>query len=258
VKLDGRVVISGGLGALGRAMAARVVEGGAHAVLLGRRTPSAVAAEVRAIGDARSVSYVQAPADDVDAVGAVFHDVSDLRGAIANAGVTHPQPALSVTRAAWDETVQVNLTGTLWFASAAASRMVKDGGGSLVLVSSWAQQVPDHGNLAYAVTKAGVRMLGRQLALELGPRGLRVNTLVVGIVDAGMARRHMETDPAYAARAVRAVPLGRFGTAEDVANAAAWLVSDESAYVTGSDLVVDGGAMLFRRDQPGDDEEVRA
>jgi NAD(P)-dependent dehydrogenase (short-subunit alcohol dehydrogenase family) len=228
-------------------MAATVIERGAHVVLLGRRRPAEVASEVRAVGEARCVSYVQAPAEEPEAVEAVFAGMTDLRAAIANAGVTRPQAALAVTREAWEETMRVNVDGTWRFARAAASRMVANGGGSLVLVSSWAQEVPDVGNLAYSASKAAVRMMGRSLALELGPGGVRVNQLVVGIVDAGMARRHMELDRAYAARAVRSVPLGRLATAEDVARGAAWLCSDESAYVTGTDLVIDGGAMLFRR-----------
>jgi NAD(P)-dependent dehydrogenase (short-subunit alcohol dehydrogenase family) len=91
-------------------------------------------------------------------------------------------------------------------------------------------------------------MLTRTMALELGAFGIRVNNLAPGIVAAGMAHRQISVDPAYASRAVKAVPLDRFQTAKEVAMSAAFLLSCEASYITGSDLLADGGASLLRRD----------
>jgi NAD(P)-dependent dehydrogenase (short-subunit alcohol dehydrogenase family) len=89
-------------------------------------------------------------------------------------------------------------------------------------------------------------MLARSMARELAPHGIRVNVVAPGIVFAGMARRQYETDPAYARRASVVVPLGELGTAEQVAKATAFLCSPDAAYMTGSVLLVDGGASLFQ------------
>ena len=98
----------------------------------------------------------------------------------------------------------------------------------------------------YCVSKAGVRMLARSMARELAAHRIRVNVVAPGIVHAGMARRQYETDPAYARRASVVIPLGEMGTAEQVAQAVAFLCSPQAAYMTGSVLLVDGGASLFQ------------
>jgi NAD(P)-dependent dehydrogenase (short-subunit alcohol dehydrogenase family) len=98
---------------------------------------------------------------------------------------------------------------------------------------------------AYSASKAAVRMLARSMALELAPHRILVNVLTPGIVDAGTARRQRLTEPQYAARAARVIPLGEMQTAEQVARAAAFLCSDGADYMTGADLLVDGGCSLF-------------
>ena len=125
--------------------------------------------------------------------------------------------------------------------------MVERGRPGLVLFTgSWVGEIPWPEIAAYSVTKAGVRMLARSMARELSPNGIRVNVVAPGIVFAGMARRQYETDPSYARRASVVVPLGELGTAEQIAKATAFLCSPDAAYMTGSVLLVDGGASLFQ------------
>jgi NAD(P)-dependent dehydrogenase (short-subunit alcohol dehydrogenase family) len=127
--------------------------------------------------------------------------------------------------------------------------MISRGRAGLVLFTgSWVGEIPWPEISAYCVSKAGVRMLARSMARELAAHRIRVNVIAPGIVFAGMARRQYETDPGYARRASVVVPLGELGTAEQIAQATAFLCSPEAAYMTGSVLLVDGGASLFQFD----------
>ena len=118
--------------------------------------------------------------------------------------------------------------------------------GKIIFTGSWVGEIPWPEISAYSVSKAGVRMLARAMARELAGRGIRVNVVAPGIVMAGMARRQYETDPDYARRASVVIPLGEFGTVEQVAKATAFLCSPDGDYATGSVLLVDGGASLFQ------------
>ena len=102
---------------------------------------------------------------------------------------------------------------------------------------------------AYAVSKAGVNMLMRQMARELAPHGIRVNAVAPGIVNAGLAGRQLEQEPRYAERVAKVIPLGAPGTPEDVASAVLYLASAESQYMTGAVLTIDGGCSLFQFDK---------
>jgi NAD(P)-dependent dehydrogenase (short-subunit alcohol dehydrogenase family) len=248
-RLGGTVAISGGLGGLGSAIAADALARGAQVVLLGRREPGDVAAEVARLGTDERVRYRRHEATSAASNAEVLSDLDDLSGVVVNAGIYRGAPFLELSERDFTDTIDVNVTGSFLLAQAAARRMVELGRpGSIVLVSSWAQDVPDYGSTAYCVSKGGLRMLSRVMALELGKYGIRVNTFSPGIVAAGMAGRQIRTDAEYASRARRTVPLDRFQTAEEVAEGIGFLLSDESSYFTGSDLRADGGASLFRRD----------
>jgi NAD(P)-dependent dehydrogenase (short-subunit alcohol dehydrogenase family) len=245
--ISGTVVISGGLGGLGRAMALQALTYGASVRLLGRRTPSDAATDVAELGYPERVSYVQADAADAAAVDAAFADLDNLTAVIANAGVNQTAPFLQIRATDWDEIMRVNVTGTFLFCHAAARRLVSlSHGGVIVIVGSWVQSVPDQDNAAYCTSKAAIEMLGRCMALELAEYGIRVNTLAPGIVDAGMAKRRIDADPAFARQASTAIPLNRLQTPQEVARLALWLSSSEALYITGTTLLADGGAHLAR------------
>jgi NAD(P)-dependent dehydrogenase (short-subunit alcohol dehydrogenase family) len=247
-------LVTGGIGDIGAAIGRRLAGDGFHVTLLDRRDASdgarasaAVAEAARVAGD--RVVYAQADVTDRGALDRVVESLPRLDVAVANAGVVVSAPFLEITEAQWRTHLDVNLTGAFHTAQSAAARMVRDGvAGLLLFTGSWVGRVPWPEITAYTTTKAGLEMLARQAARELAPYGIRANVVAPGIVRAGLAKRQLETEPQYAARAARVVPLGELQTADQVAGAVAFLCSPDAAYMTGSTLLVDGGASLFAFD----------
>lgn len=246
--LNGSVAISGGNGGLGLAIATGILERGGKVVLLGRRPHSEVRSAVESLGPPDRVEYRRHEALDAVSTAEAIADIDDLRGAVVNAAIFRGAPFLSMTESDFADTINVNVTGSFLFAQSAARRLVELGGGSIVIISSWAQDVPDYGSAAYCASKGALRMLMKVMALELAQHDVRVNSFCPGIVEVGMAGRQMQTDDEYRERAKLAVPLNRYQSGRDVADGVCYLLSDEAAYLTGSSVVADGGASLFRRD----------
>ncbi len=141
----------------------------------------------------------------------------------------------------WEKVLAVNLTGVMLTNRAVAQRMIEQGGGgAIVNISSGAAKIPMPGSAEYSVSKTGVWMLTRCLALELAPHGIRVNTVAPGVIDTPMALG-LSQDESRRAAFERIVPLGRLGEAEDIAEATLFLLSDHSSYITGQILHPDGG-----------------
>jgi len=230
------IAITGAAGDIGFAMARELTERGARVTVIDK-----------APAEQADWDYVQADVVDREAVDAALGAIDPLDVAIGNAGIVESAPFLEVTPEQWRAHLDVNLTGCFNVGQAAARLMVERGRpGRILFTGSWVGEVPWPDIAAYCVSKAGVRMLARSMARELAEHGIRVNVVAPGIVWAGMARRQFETDPAYARRASGVVPLGEFGTPEQVAKAAAFLCSPDADYITGATLLVDGGASLFR------------
>jgi NAD(P)-dependent dehydrogenase (short-subunit alcohol dehydrogenase family) len=161
---------------------------------------------------------------------------------VNNAGIVRFGPLIEQSVQDFKDTVNINLIGTYIVAREAAVRMKLAGGGHIINLTSINSITPAPGAGAYPATKAGVKQMTRQLAIELGDANIRVNAIAPGFIDAGMSA------PIYADDKVRqkrggAVPLGRLGTAEDVASAALFLDSEGGSYINGHELVVDGGVV---------------
>jgi glucose 1-dehydrogenase len=136
--------------------------------------------------------------------------------------------------------IGVDLRGPFLVTQVAARQMVKQGGGVIVNVSSVHEDIPFPGYTAYCAAKGGLRMMARNLAVELAPQKIRVNNIAPGAIATPINQRVLD-DPEAMRNAVSEIPWGRFGRPEEVAAVAVFLASDESEYVTGSTYYVDGG-----------------
>lgn len=177
----------------------------------------------------------------VDRAAAAFGGLDILVG---NAGVVYGTKVLDITRAEYDEVLDVNLRGNFNMAQAAVPHLRKRGGGAIVLVSSIAGQAGGglFGTSHYAAAKSGIFGLAKALARELAPDNIRANAVAPGTIDNDFTRGRMT--PAHKAEIAKKVPLGRLGTPEDIANACLFLASDMSSYVTGTVLSVNGGLLI--------------
>jgi NAD(P)-dependent dehydrogenase (short-subunit alcohol dehydrogenase family) len=165
-----------------------------------------------------------------------------LDGMVCAAAVMHPQDgdALQVDAEAWEQTLQSNLTGAL-LSSRAAVALMADGGGSIVHLSSTVAHLGSaDAQLAYTASKGGIVALARELAVAYAPKGIRVNLVSPGLISTPLTR-HLVSDQDALQRRLAHIPLHRLGEAEEVAESALWLLSRASRYVTGAEILVDGG-----------------
>jgi len=167
-------------------------------------------------------------------------ELGALSGAFNAAGISSVAPIAETSDELWQRLIRVNLTGTFHVARAAARTLTANGGGSLVCTASELSLVGQAGYTAYTATKGGVLSMMRSLAAELAPAGVRVNALSPGTTDTPMLAAEFANEEERA-RDEASVPLGRFALPEEIAAAALWLLGPESSYVTGTNLVVDGG-----------------
>jgi NAD(P)-dependent dehydrogenase (short-subunit alcohol dehydrogenase family) len=160
---------------------------------------------------------------------------------VNNAGIVRFGPLLGLGADDWRAVLDVNLTGTFLVARATARRWVAAGRpGSIVNVTSMNGVAAGPNAGAYGSSKAGIALLTSQMALEWGPHGIRVNAVAPGLIDAGMSEP-IYADPATRHARESKVPLGRLGTADDIARVVLFLASDDAAYITGQNVLVDGG-----------------
>lgn len=246
--LTGRVaVVTGGSTGVGRGIAIALAEAGA-AVVVGYHHDADGAAETCAQITAAGGQAIPHAADIATPDGAqtLVSAAVDTWGRLdvmsCHAGVTSWGPFLEVTPASLDAVVATNIRGTFFSAQAAARRMVEQGSGGRLLLTASVTGVRAIANLsAYAMTRAAVQALARNLAVELGPHGITANALVVGpIVNA----RNLADDPDYAARWGSILPVGRAGEPADVGAVAAFLATDASGFITGASIPVDGGWIM--------------
>ena len=243
-KLAGKIaVITGGNSGIGLATAKRFVEEGAYVVITGRREKELKEAAAL-IG--RNVTTVVGDVTRLEDLDRLFAVVKEKHGHIdvlfANAGWGEVAPLETATEAHFDKTFDLNVKGT-FFTAQKALPLFKDGG-SIILTSSVANVRGDLAFTAYAASKAAVRCFARGWTMELKNRKIRVNSMSPGPIETpaldkvGLPPEQVEQ---AVAQFVTQVPLGRRGKPEEIASAVVFLASDESSYITGVDLAVDGG-----------------
>jgi NAD(P)-dependent dehydrogenase (short-subunit alcohol dehydrogenase family) len=248
-------LVTGGIGDLGNEMALHLAQAGAAVAIWDLPGEPEAGERIQRVAAAGNpVLYHQVDVRDRAAVdGALEKLVAEL-GSIdivcANAGIVESTPFLEITQENWQRHLDINLTGVFNVAQSAARTMVANGtAGRIIMTSSWVSEIPWPEITAYTVSKAGVNMLVKQMARELAKFGIRVNAIAPGIVKAGLAGRQLREEPAYAARVARVIPLGEPGTPVEIAQAVIYLASPQTAYMTGSILLLDGGCSLFQFDQ---------
>ncbi|WP_395541389.1 SDR family NAD(P)-dependent oxidoreductase [Neotabrizicola sp. sgz301269] len=233
-----RAVITGAGGGIGQVLARGFAAEGAQVVLLDRDLDRSapLAAELGGLAlicDLADPDSVAGAADRVEAEGGA--DVL-----VNAAAILRPGALDAVSTADWSAMLAVNLTGYLTAAQAFGRGMLARGRGSLVHIASIAGSQPQPASGAYSASKAATLMMSRQLAQEWGPRGVRSNCVSPGLVMTPMSAAFY-ADPDVKARREAMVPLRRIATPQDMADVALFLASDRAGYVTGQDIVVDGG-----------------
>ena len=242
--LTGKVaLVTGGSRGIGAATARRLASDGATVALSYNASPDAAQAVVDEIAAAGGTAQAyESDAADAHAgaelVRRVVEDHGGLDILVNNAGVYRTAPVHEVTDADYDANIDVNLRGTFVTMREAAGRL-RDGG-RIVNVGSVVGKVGMPGHSVYGASKAGVAVLAKAVAKEVGARGITVNTVHPGPIDTDMNPADPSQNP-YAETMAGMTALGRYGTAEEIAGAVAFFASDDASYVTGAELTVDGG-----------------
>lgn len=246
--LSGRVVlVTGASSGLGARFSQVAAANGASVVLVGRRGNRIddLRAKIarnggRALALTVDVTDTMAMISAYDAAEAEFGTVDVL---VANAGVGSSGPPSQISTAVWQRVMETNLDAVLWWSQEAARRLVAAGKrGSIITISSIAGLLVPGGLSAYGVSKAAVISLTKLLAQELGPKGIRVNSIAPGWITSEMTAEYLQSEDGIANTS--ALPLGRHGEPEDLDGPFLLLASDAGRHMTGTTLVVDGGDLV--------------
>lgn len=244
-ELGGRViVVTGGASGIGLAVARAAAQQGARVAVIDSSPESAQAAlaDLRRAGveavvevlDVRDEGACEAATDRIERA------LGPIDGVAACAGISRPEPSEIMSAETWDAVIGINLSGVFHSIRPAARRMIGRRRGAIVTIASTDALGGHAARAHYAASKHGVVGLTRSLAIEWGRHGVRVNAVAPGVVDTPLLRR--TAPPEHVANAmVDRVPLGRFSTAAEQANACMFLLSDAASYISGATLAVDGG-----------------
>ena len=248
--LEGKVaIVTGAKRGIGRAIALVLAEAGADVAVATRVVKDAnygleaVAEEIRGLGR-RSLAVQADVAKKSDVDNLVQKTVSELGGIdvlVNSAGITTRTTPMEISEEEWDRILDTDLKGCLLCAQAAGKRMIEQKrGGSIINLSSVAAVTSPVNRAGYASAKLGVIMLTRQLAKQLGPYNIRVNTIIPGFIKTEMSR-DMWSNPKKLKQELAMIPMNRWGEPVEIANIALMLASDVASYVSGVALAVDGG-----------------
>lgn len=243
---EGKVaVVTGAARGIGQAIAKRLAQEGADVVICDLQAEwlAETAGIVEGLG--RKALPLAVDVGDSEAVNACINEVVKVFGKVDimvnNAGITKDTLLVRMSDDDWDAVLRVNLKGTFLFSRAVAKHMMKQRSGAIVNIASISGVIGTAGQANYAASKAGVIALTKSTANELAARGVRANAIAPGFISSKMTDALSEdVRKQYLSR----IPLGRFGTVEDIANAVVFLASEQSSYMTGQTLHVNGGMVM--------------
>jgi glucose 1-dehydrogenase len=252
-----KALVTGANSGIGKGVAIALGQAGADVVVNYVSDDAAAAAVVEEIKKSGSSAYAhQADVSSEDQVAAMFARMKQEFGTIdilvSNAGLQRDSAFHEMTLAQWNKVLDVNLTGQFLCAREAVREFLRRGvvpsvssaAGKIICMSSVHQVIPWAGHANYATSKGGIKLMMESLAQEVAPKRIRVNAIAPGAIRTPINTAAWETKEAYDAL-MTLVPYGRIGEPEDIARAAVWLASDNSDYVVGTTLYVDGGMTLY-------------
>jgi NAD(P)-dependent dehydrogenase (short-subunit alcohol dehydrogenase family) len=236
-------VVTGGGSGIGQGIAIGLADAGATVVVLDRDEVS-----TRTVDDIKSrggqARFLRCDVTDEHSVAEAAAESFKALGAteilVNNAGTLRAGSLGKLSLSDWQANLTLNLTGYFICAQAFGAQMLEKGGGAIVHIASVSAHFPQNHSGAYSASKAAVLMLSQQLATEWGPRGVRSNVVSPGLIRTPMTKAIYDTPGVLEARRA-AVPRGRIGEPQDVANAVVFLASNRADYVSGAEIVVDGG-----------------
>ena len=245
VDLSGKVVVvTGGSRGIGRAIAGRLAECGAHVAVVARDQVrvSSAAAELAGSGNKLGIGADISSADEAAAMIAKVEDeLGPIDVLVNNAGVTRDGLLVRMSEEDWDAVLDTNLKGAFNTMKAVGRGMMKRRSGRIINITSVVGLTGNRGQANYAASKAGLIGLTKSVAKEMASRNVLVNAIAPGFIETDMTREV----PEEATKALLdQIPLGRLGSADDVAGAVAFLASDLAGYITGQVLVIDGGMVM--------------
>lgn len=258
VLIGQKALVTGANSGIGKAVAIGLAQAGADVVVNYVTRPEAaeeVVAKIRGTGRGDSYAH-QADVSNEDQVEEMFQKMLDKLGRIDilvnNAGLQRDSPFHQMTLEQWNTVIHVNLTGQFLCARAAIRQFLKTGivegvsccAGKIICMSSVHQEIPWGGHANYAASKGGIKMMMQSIAQEVAPHRIRVNSIAPGAIRTPINTAAWDTKQAYDSL-MTLVPYRRIGEPIDIARAAVWLASDDSDYVVGATLFVDGGMTLF-------------
>lgn len=241
MKLRNQVaIVTGGARGIGYAIAQRLCAEGAHVILADKNAEAGEKASASLSASGHSASFVEVDVSDAAEVRSMVESLpSKIDILVNNAGAGLNRPFLQTTPEEWERTIKVNLNGTFFCSQAVAAAMSSTGGGKIINIASISGVRGAQNRSAYGASKAGVILLTKVMALELAPLNIRVNAVAPGPVLTDMTRvtHTAEIRQTYHSR----IPMKRYAQAEEIASAVAFFAGDDSSFVNGHTLHVDGG-----------------
>ena len=240
-------LVTGAARGIGRAIAVELARGGAVVALSDVATEQAAQEAVDAVlaAGAPKAKFLRFDVTDSaacsDAIDAVVAEFGGLHVLVNNAGISIDNLVMRFKDEDWKKTLDVNLNGAFWLTRAATRPMMKQRTGTIVNIASVVGEMGNAGQAAYSASKGGLIALTKTVARELASRNVRVNAVAPGYIETAMTAALPD---AAKQKMAEMIPLARLGTAQDVADCVAWLVSDKASYVTGMVLRVNGGMYM--------------